>query len=340
MDRADPGTALRQLGVEARQGGGVVRASEPEDPGQLLTFVGDAGYGVDLASVDQLHPVLDRAQEPVGLVEGGGVSGVDVAGGAQLGQGFQGGGRAQGRVGSAVHQLQQLHRELDVADAARSSLQLPSGHAAARHLGFGPGLHGPQRAEVVGRQRPAPQGFGGGGGEGGGQLGRPGHRPGLEQRLELPGRGPSLPVRLEGGHRAHEGPIAAFGPKVGVDPEAAAGDAHGLAHRRLVAGTGAALAVAGEDDVDVAGVVELASSQLAHPHHHDVGRAGQGAAGGQHVVGQGRQGGGGDGEAVGAGQVSGGDAEVFVRLPPAQALLVQVAPLGGRGPSGERAEDF
>ena len=51
----------------------------------------------------------------------------------------------------------------------------------------------------------------------------------LEQGLELPRLGPPVPVGLVALDRAHQSPVAALGPQVGVDPEAVAGDVHDLA---------------------------------------------------------------------------------------------------------------
>ena len=113
---------------------------------------------MDLLLVDELEAVLDGAQEAVGVGEPVGVVGVDVAGLGQLG-------RASTRVVGAaelgvevpVHELQELHGELDVADAAGAALELPVGEPLALDLGLDPGLHRPQRAQVVGLERVGPQ---------------------------------------------------------------------------------------------------------------------------------------------------------------------------------------
>ncbi len=104
------------------------------------------------------------------------------------------------------------------------------------------------------------------------------HRPGLEQRLELPGLGPALVVGQVAGQRADQRAGPAFRPQVRVDGEDAAfrggpragpdqpgGEAAGGGQRR-----GLVLVLEGfghEDHVDVAGVVELAPAALAHGHH-------------------------------------------------------------------------
>ena len=54
------------------------------------------------------------------------------------------------RVLTAVYQLEELHRELDVANPARAALDLAAGQAASRHDPFGSGLHRPHRGQLVG----------------------------------------------------------------------------------------------------------------------------------------------------------------------------------------------
>ena len=115
------------------------------------------------------------------------------------------------------------------------------------------------------------------------------HRPGLEQRLELPGLGPALVVGQVAGQRADQRSGPALGPQVRVDREDAAfrggprahpdqpgGEAAGGGQRR-----GLVLVLdrfGHEDHVDVAGVVELAAAALAHGHD---GQAGGGGGRGQ-----------------------------------------------------------
>ena len=86
---------------------------------------------MDLLLVEQLEAVLDGAQEAVGLVESIRVCGIDVAGGAELGECPERGGHPDAGVRAAVDELQQLHGELDVADPAPAELDLPFGHTAA-----------------------------------------------------------------------------------------------------------------------------------------------------------------------------------------------------------------
>ena len=90
-------------------------------------------HRVDLPLVLELHDVLDAAQEPVGVVEAGGVGGVDVAAAAQVLERGERAARAELGVDAAVHELEQLHGELDVADAAGPVLHVAVA-VAARHL--------------------------------------------------------------------------------------------------------------------------------------------------------------------------------------------------------------
>ena len=132
-------------------GAGLGGVPVAHDPGQAVHGLAAGGQGVDLLLGHQLEAVLDGAQQAVGVVEGPGVVGLDVAAGAQLGQGVEGGGRPQGGVVAAVDQLQELDGELDVADAAPAPLHLPVGEALAGQLGLGPGLH--DRARPAGPRR-------------------------------------------------------------------------------------------------------------------------------------------------------------------------------------------
>ncbi len=96
----------------------------PAGPAQAAQYGLIFGQGVGPAQLVELEQVLDLAQEPVGVGQVPGVFPGDVAALGQRGQRGQGGRAAQGLVGATVHQLQQLDRELDVAQAARAELDL------------------------------------------------------------------------------------------------------------------------------------------------------------------------------------------------------------------------
>src|SRR5258708_2529949 len=74
----------------------------------------------------QLQQVLDLTQEPVGRAQVARVVASDVAARGQRGQGRERGRAAQRLVGAAVHELEELHGELDVAQPARAELDLPA----------------------------------------------------------------------------------------------------------------------------------------------------------------------------------------------------------------------
>lgn len=93
------------------------------------------------AEPEQLDPVLQRAQELVGQSEALAVLPADVAVLHQLPERLQGGSQPESFVGSAVHELQQLDGELDVAQPALTELDLTSG-VAGRDVGDDPLAHG------------------------------------------------------------------------------------------------------------------------------------------------------------------------------------------------------
>ena len=97
------------------------RPAQPAEYGRVL------GQGVGAAQPVQLEQVLGAAQEPVGGAELVRVGPADVPPGGQRGQRGQRRRRSQRLVGAAVDELQQLDRELDVAQPARTELELASG---------------------------------------------------------------------------------------------------------------------------------------------------------------------------------------------------------------------
>ena len=282
--------------------------------------------------------MLQPAQEPVRLGQPAGVVAVDVARRRQLGQRREGRGGAHVGVEPAVDELQQLHGELDVAEAAPAALHLTVGEALAGQLRLDPCLHVAQRAQVVGAEHAVPQVVVGAGVELGAEVGVTGDGAGLQQRLELPRLGPAAPVRLVRGHRAHERAVAALGAEVGVDPEAAPRHVHGpprpaFERRRI--------AVADEHHVDVAGVVELAAAELAHA---DDGQAvrrwrrrqGDGVL--HHVGGEGGDGLDGAAELVPPEQVACRDAQVLELLPAGQRVGAVAVDDRAVGQIGEHVE--
>ena len=267
---ADPG----DRGLEPGFVRPIIKTHRPAQPAK---YGGILGQGVRAAEPAELQQVLGAAQEPVGGAEFLRVGPADVAAGGQRGQRGQRRGRAQGLVGAAVHELQQLDGELDVAQPAGTELELAPGLPGGQRL-LHPAPHGlhvldemlaagrlpDQRAEGI-RVRLAERHVAG-------------HRPGLEQRLELPGLGPALVVGQVAGQRADQRAGPAFRAQVRVDREDAAFRGGPRAHADQPGRQAAGGAQRGglvlvldrfghEDHVDVAGVVQLAAAALAHGHH-------------------------------------------------------------------------
>ena len=82
-----------------------------------------------LAVEDDLEPVLDPAEEPVGVVHDVPLFGRQAADPFELGDGVQRVGAADLGILAAVQELEELDDELDVADAAAPGLDLDLGRA-------------------------------------------------------------------------------------------------------------------------------------------------------------------------------------------------------------------
>src|SRR5690606_17419114 len=146
---------------------------------------------VGAAEPEELDAVLERAQEPVADPEPGRVLASHVPAGGELAERGERAAAADRLVGATVHELEELDRELDVAQAALAQLELAvrlrSGHvvldAAAHRLRVLdevlPARRGPhERRDRVLVRTP--------------QVSVPRDRARLEQRLELPRLGPAL----------------------------------------------------------------------------------------------------------------------------------------------------
>ncbi len=209
----------------------------------------------------QLQPVLEQAQEAVGRREVRAVVAADVAAVGQRPQRVERRPRTQRLVGAPVHELEQLHRELDVAQPTRAELDLPGPVVGAHVLLHAP-PHGLHVDDEVRASRRAPHHRRHGLGVGLAELGVARDGSGLEERLELPGLRPPLVVGDVALERAHERALTTFGAQVGVHLEAGlAQDAH---HPAREPGGGGVGGLRDEHDVDVADVVQLASAALAH----------------------------------------------------------------------------
>ena len=177
------------------------------------------GQQVGPAHPVQLQPVLEQAQEAVRRGEVGAVVTPDVAAARERGQRVEGRRRPQGGIGAAVHELEQLHGELDVAQSAAAELELAVGVIGTDVL-LDAAAHGLDVGDEVGAARGGPHHGRDRLGVGLAQLGVAGHRPGLQQCLELPRLGPPLVVGDVPVEGADQRALPALGPQVRVDGEA------------------------------------------------------------------------------------------------------------------------
>ena len=221
----------------------------------------------------------------------------DVSAVAERVEGLERAAAAQRLVRPPVHELQQLHRELDVAQAARPQLDLPL-HGGRARRGEQALLrvvhHAPaHRAHVLDEvlalhRRPDQRADGGRVRRAERQVA--GHRPGLEQRLELPGLGPPVVVRGVAGEGAHQRPRlalraqgrvhlpdAALGGHLAAQPHQGGRQPGGGAQRLVLVGLRAVRPAArrgDEHDVHVADVVQFPGPALAHADHREPARRG------------------------------------------------------------------
>jgi hypothetical protein len=231
--------------------------------------------------------------------------------------------------------LEELHRELDVPDAAAPALHLAVREAAAVHLSLRPGLHRPHRANRVRVEDLRPDDWLHELEKATAEVAVAGDRPGLQERLELPRLRPPLVVRGVCVQRARQRSRPAFGAEVGVSAEHDAVGG-GLAHRREHRAGGAlgdgAVALVDEQHVDVAGVVELPTTELSHRDdpEPDVRRDEVERAAEAHL-GQGRQLPGDHGKVGHPEQISRRDAQQLAPLPPTQGARAVISGREERG---------
>ena len=343
-DLADPAQALA---AEGGLGGLVDAPTQPEAQRQGAQLRRVLGQQVGAAQARELQPVLQTAQEAIGLGEARGVLPTDVAPVDEGLQRRQRGDAAQRRVGTAVHQLQQLHAELDVAQSPGAELDLALGDPlgqvrldpAAHRLHVGdevrPRCRRPDqrrhRRDVGLAQGDVPRG-----------------RARLEQRLELPRLRPALVVRLVAGERPHQRSVLALRAQVGVhrprgllaagrggQAQHPGGQLGGGRHRPGLVAVGERLG--DEHHVHVADVVELPAPALAHRHDRQpAGLRAGGQLGGCQREQPAERGGGEVGElprdvldrdpaARPALEVPGGDAEQLAAVGPAQRVRALAA---------------
>ena len=162
-----------------------------------------------------------------------------------------------------MHELQKLCSELDVTDASGAALHLTISDTSAPHLLLGTCLHGPHLPQVIRAEGSAPQDERGRRRPCSAELVVSGHRHRSQQCLPLPGLSPAIPVGLIARQAPHQRPVATFGPEVRVDTKGAPGH---IEHRASCPFEERRVAFADQDDVDVAGVVQLITAELAHAH--------------------------------------------------------------------------
>ena len=123
---------------------------------------------------------------------------------------------------------------------------------------------------------------------------------------------PLIPIGLVGVEGPHQRAVAALGTEVDVDTKAAPCDLEECAGSLRGA---MAVAVADEHQVDVARVVELVATELAHPDRRQwVAGTDQRRRHAEDIAGHRRDRGNGRFELVATGEVSGRDAKVLARL--------------------------
>ncbi len=261
----DPSDELRRAVVLGLQG---VGAGEPErtSEGRARVSVGREVMGLQVAH--HLQPVLQSPQEAIGVRKGGRVLVRHVTLVRERGERGERVRVPEPMVPPPVDDLEELHRELDVADAAAAALHLGELLAAAPDVLLEPDLRSPDVVDRGFVQVPRID-----------ELGDPfderiaersiSHRgSGLDHGLAFPGGGLAIVVRERGGQGANQGSGATPGSERQVDPEGdpigggigEVGDQVGGGGLRHVAADVLAIE---EQEVDVARVVELPAAELA-----------------------------------------------------------------------------
>ncbi len=268
-----------------------VPVSETEPERQSFAILRVRRQALGLGVAQHLQPVLQQAQEAVGIEQrrarlGGQMPGIAQGSQRRLQTTF-----AQRGLAATADQLQRLGEEFDLADAARAALEI-IGHVATRDLGGDAGLHLAQAVEravveiapVDERPQRVEEA------RAGVEIAR--HRPRLLPGVALPVAALALEVLLHRRETQGDAPGVAERPQAQVDAVAEA-LRRGLVQqlRQLLAEPGeivlgrqraraVALAVAGVgvDEVDIGAEVELTAAELAQREHHQSHRRAVGVA--------------------------------------------------------------
>ena len=171
---------------------------------------------------------------------------------------------------ATVDDLQELYRELDVADSSPPALQLAIVQSPTAGLLLRARLHRADLAHRVRVQHLRPHERPGQGHELVAEAAVAGDRSCLQQGLELPCLAPSLVVRGIAVEGAGERARPALGAKVGVRAEDDAvfgAGGHGGEDHPCDVLTTSVVALVDEQHVDVARVVQLLAAELAHADH-------------------------------------------------------------------------
>ena len=236
---------------------------------------------------DHLQAVLEPAQEPVGGDQIVGDLRLDPAGRRQRAQRRAGRRRPHLRQPAAQDQLLRLDEELDLADAAAADLEIVAGDpdpaVAAMRVDLPlDRMDVADRGEVEmaapqERPQPAEQALADR------LLARDHAR--LDQRRALPVLAVALVVLRGVLDRQRQRLAGRMRPQPQVDPEHVAllgalleqvdqraGQPHGERHRTVAAAAAQPFGREQDDQVEVAGVVQLERAELAHAEHGDAGR--------------------------------------------------------------------
>ena len=269
--------AMARQELAARRGRG---PGDPHSPGEGAELEGAVGQHVGLELVEDLQPVLHRAQVDEGVAEHASALRGEVPALGEPEDGAQRVPLSEPRIVAGVEQLKGLHEELDLADAAHAELHVLPRAAPGLERVVDRVLHAAHLADDGAVETRSED-------EGAHQLeeaigdrGVAGGVARLDQRLALPQLGALGDVRAVGLERQHHGAHPPLGPEPEVHAEGVAllgdrlerihdgagrlGEVFAVGHAAGFSARRQPVVAVDEDQIDVRGVVELAAAQLAH----------------------------------------------------------------------------